>query len=286
MRDYETALCTFSHERSLARRRTFRRQRRQRRLLAAALVAACAFVTVTQARQVLLPASAADQRAAHTVRNATPIKHSGAAAKRAERAAQKQYYQALVEQARQFTSPELRDLNADPTRYQSRSVTNPLPGEAIEGTNAPRVTLPRALGLRLIRAEMHEQGMPAWAIGEAAPLLADLIEHESTWSTNAVQSMIPGDPNNAYPTRARGLFQYIPETWAAHATDAHPNIFDPVDQIAVTVDTMRRATSLACGAESFTYPSGATVELPHAIPGYGYWCAGSGGWGPGGVRDA
>jgi hypothetical protein len=195
----------------------------------------------------------------------------------------------LVERALASMPPELRVLEqTPPSLWEQHSLRDPLPGEAI--LDQPGATdiwvLDRSVAEQLVRLEMERQRMPAAIIEQTLPLVVDLAQSESNWGTNVVQGRIPGDPNNAYPTRARGIFQYIPATWERYATPEHGNIFNPIDQIAVTVRAMRLAETISCGAERFTYPAtGETIRLPLVVPDYGVWCAGAGGWGPGRLRD-
>jgi murein DD-endopeptidase MepM/ murein hydrolase activator NlpD len=102
--------------------------------------------------------------------------------------------------------------------------------------------------------------------------LLQAIKDESGGVPNVVQAIL-GDGNDAYPSRARGLFQFVPSTFWAWRVPPHENVFNPFDNILAAMNAMRHMSSAATAS--------APIDL--RSEGLGIWLTG-GGWSPRGTN--
>ena len=136
----------------------------------------------------------------------------------------------------------------------------------IPGESDPR-QVPSAVIDQLITATGQALGMRPKLIEEVRPALHKTMAAESAYRSAALQGLISGDPNNNYPDRARGLFQFTPGTFWNSRVPGFDNIFNPLHNLIAAMNIMYHGSG-----GNYTVP-------PLNLGKDGVWPQG-GGWNP------
>ncbi|WP_453509245.1 lytic transglycosylase domain-containing protein, partial [Streptomyces sp. NPDC055080] len=122
-------------------------------------------------------------------------------------------------------------------------------------------------------AAMKESVNPAEVIG----ILAQ-IKRESTGNEKIVQSSAVWDVNTAAGNPARGLLQYIPQTFNAYKMKGHNNIYSGYDQLLAFFNNKTWRRDLPYGKRGWGPRGGRKFETGGFVKNEGLYNLAEGGW--------
>lgn len=134
-------------------------------------------------------------------------------------------------------SPSIVQLGLKYTYAEYGQKDFPESAGTIAGEDDPR-QIPEGAVDEMISAVGQAMGIKPAILEQVRPGLHRTIKGESGFRPASMQGQISGDPNNAYPSRARGLFQFTPGTFWGSRVPGFDNIFNPLHNIIAAMNIM------------------------------------------------